>query len=88
MKINWAVRLKNPVFWATVIPSVLAIIYDVLAWFGISPPVSIDSVLSMISNIFKLLGVLGIIVDMTTAGIGDSNRALGYETPHRDYPYQ
>ena len=83
MKINWEVRIKNPVFWATVIPSALAIIYDFLAWFGISPPMSLDSVLSMISNVFKLLGIMGIVVDMTTAGIGDSVRALTYTKPFK-----
>ena len=31
-----------------------------------------------------LLVILGIVVDPTTAGVGDSHRAMGYEEPYRD----
>ena len=30
------------------------------------------------------LGLIGVLVDPTTAGIGDSERALGYEEPWDD----
>ena len=31
-----------------------------------------------------LLGLLGVIIDPTTAGLGDSERAMTYEEPWRD----
>jgi phi LC3 family holin len=33
---------------------------------------------------FALLVILGIVVDPTTVGVGDSKRALGYEEPWKD----
>ena len=35
---------------------------------------------------FALLVILGIVVDPTTAGVGDSKRAMGYVEPWVDEP--
>ena len=34
--------------------------------------------------VFALLVILGIVVDPTTAGVGDSVRAMGYDKPWED----
>ena len=31
-----------------------------------------------------MLGLLGVVIDPTTAGVEDSNRAMGYERPWND----
>ena len=36
----------------------------------------------LIGTVFALLALLGIVVDPTTEGIGDSERALGYDEPY------
>ena len=41
-------------------------------------------ILAVVDAVFALLVILGIVVDPTTAGIGDSKRALGYEEPWTD----
>lgn len=33
-----------------------------------------------------IVSVFNCITDPTTSGVGDSNRAMGYETPHKDIP--
>ena len=80
-KINWKVRLKNPVFWLTAVPSLVALVYTILGLLGIAPPVSEDTVVQIVSAGVSLLTTLGVLVDPTTKGVGDSTRALDYETP-------
>ena len=44
----------------------------------------ISKLIAVIDAVFALLVILGIVVDPTTAGVGDSRWALGYEEPYRD----
>ena len=83
--INWKVRVKNKWFWTTLIPLILLLIQQILGIFGIAIDVSQiqGQILAIIETVFLILGVLGIVVDMTTYGIGDSERAMSYEEPYR-----
>ncbi len=80
MKINWKVRLKNPVFYLTIIPAVIALVYTVLGVFDVVPTISEDTVTNAITAIITALTTLGVLIDPTTNGVGDSERALTYET--------
>ena len=82
MKINFKVRLKNPVFWLTAIPAGIAFIYAVLGVFGIVPTISEDAIVNILTAIVSALTTLGVLVDPTTEGINDSDRAMTYETEH------
>ena len=79
MKINWTVRLKNKVWLATMISFLISTVYQWLGYFDIAPVVTQDAVLQLASAVLQILSLLGLIVDPTTAGMGDSARALGYE---------
>lgn len=81
MKINWKVRLKNPIFWLTAIPSIIAVVYTILGLFDVVPTLSEDSLINGITAIISVLTTLGVLVDPTTKGVSDSERALGYEEP-------
>ena len=81
MKINLKVRFKNPVFWLTVIPAAVTFIYTVLGAVGVVPAVSEDMIVNIITALVSALTTLGVLVDPTTKGVGDSERALGYDTP-------
>ena len=81
MKINWKVRLKNPTFWITVIPALITVIYAVLALFDVIPNVAEETLVNGFMAIMSVLATLGIIVDPTTKGIGDSDRAMNYDKP-------
>ena len=86
MKINWKVRLKNKVFWITIIPMILLLIQQVLGLFGVSFEIEglTDSLVAIISTIFSILAIIGIIADPTTDGLSDSNQAMTYEVPKKD----
>lgn len=81
MKINWKVRLKNPVFWLTVIPAVIALVYTVLGLFGVVPTISEDVLVNAVTAIISALTTVGVLIDPTTKGVSDSDRALTYEEP-------
>ena len=81
MKINWKVRIKNPVFWLTVIPAVIALAYTVLGLFGVVPTISEDVLVNAVTAIISALTTVGVLVDPTTKGVGDSDIALTYEEP-------
>lgn len=86
--INWKIRLMNKQFWLSLIPALALCAQTVAAVFGweidLSPTVT--TLLAVVNTVFALLAVLGVVVDPTTAGIGDSERALGYEAPWEDEP--
>lgn len=81
MKINWKVRVKNPVFWATVVPAFVGFVYTLLGAFDIVPAISSDEVINYITLTISALTTLGVLVDPTTKGLGDSERAQAYESP-------
>ena len=87
MKINIPVRFKNPWFWVGlggVILSAMGVSPEMLtSWSAVW-----ESVVNLFGNPFMLgsviLAVLGVFVDPTTAGIGDSTRALTYKNPSKE----
>ena len=81
MQINWKLRLKNKVTLTTIVLNVIGIAYMILALLDIVPSVSESEVVDVALLIIELLGLLGIVVDPTTAGAGDSQQAMGYEKP-------
>ena len=83
MKINWKVRLKNKAFWVTMIPAVIVLIHAVANVFGYNLDLSSygDKLIAVVEAVFVLLGILGIVIDPTTVGVKDSDRALTYNEP-------
>jgi phi LC3 family holin len=84
MKINWKVRFKQKVFLTSFISLIVSFVYSMLALFDVFPAVTKNSVLEVVNQVLTILGLLGIIVDPTTAGISDSDRAMSYEEPYKD----
>ena len=82
--INWKVRIRNPIFWATVVPAAVSFIYCVLGAFGIVPALTESMVLNVTSAIITMLTTLGVLIDPTTAGICDSALAMTYDAPRKD----
>ena len=81
MKINLKVRFKNPVFWLTVIPAVITFVYTVLGAFGVVPAISQEMIVNIVTALISALTTIGVLVDPTTKGVGDSARALEYDRP-------
>lgn len=86
MKINWKVRIKNKLFWVTIIPMVLLLAQQVCGLFGIKLEIDIlsDQLVAIAGTVFGVLGLIGIVADPTTNGVSDSNLAMTYEEPKKD----
>ena len=82
--INWKVRIKNPVFWMSVVPAAISFVYCVLGAFGIAPALTENMLLNIVGAVITALTTLGVLVDPTTAGISDSKLAMTYEVPRND----
>lgn len=83
--INIKVRLKNKTFWLAFIPAVLLLIQVVAAVFGYTLDLGDlgDKLLAVVNAVFMVLAILGVVVDPTTQGVGDSTQALTYTEPKK-----
>ena len=84
MKLNWKVRFKNKVWLGSFLSLIVGFVYSMLALFDVFPEVTQSLVLQLLNQVLTFLGLIGVLVDPTTAGIGDSERAMGYEVPYKD----
>lgn len=86
MKINLLVRLKNKAFWLAIIPALLLVVQTVASLFGYQWDFVVlnQRIAAIINAVFAVLTILGVVVDPTTAGLSDSNRAMGYSVPNKD----
>ena len=81
MKINWKVRLRNKTWLATVLALIVSFVYDLLAMLEIVPAIGEDWLMSVIQTALTLLTALGVVIDPTTNGATDSDRAMLYDEP-------
>ena len=83
--INWRVRIKNKQFWLTLIPALCLLIQAVGAPFGYQWDFVVlnQQLAAVINAAFGVLAILGIVTDPTTAGVGDSGQAMGYDEPRK-----
>lgn len=81
--INWTVRFKNKSFWLSFIPAVLLLVQVVAALFGFELDLGDigNRLIDVVNAVFAVLAILGIVVDPTTEGVGDSAQALTYDKP-------
>ena len=74
---NWKVRMKNPWFWVGIVSAVVSAL---TSWGAVW-----SCLARIIENPVQLgtlcLTVLSVFIDPTTAGLGDSARALTYRKP-------
>lgn len=84
MNINWKLRFQNKVSLTAIVLAVIALVYQVLGICGIVPAVSQDTIVQLAGAVINLLVLLGIVVDPTTHGVTDSERAMSYDKPHKD----
>ena len=84
MKINWKVRFRNKTWLTMFISLVVGFVFNMLKLFDVVPSFSENLVMNIVGQVLTFLGLIGVIVDPTTAGIEDSNRAMDYEKPWDD----
>ena len=84
---NLKVRVKNPLFWLClggVILTAMGINAETLTTWG----AVWEAIISLFTNPFMLvsatLAVLGVLMDPTTSGVGDSSLAMTYKKPKKE----
>ena len=83
-KINWKVRFQNKVWLTTFISLIVGFAFNVLKCFDVVPSVTQNLVMEIVGQFLTFLGLFGVVVDPTTAGISDSDRAMNYQEPWDD----
>ncbi len=86
MKINWKVRFRNRLWLWSFLSAVTAMLFGFLSLCGIILPLSQNTVLGILYQILSILSLLGVLIDPTTQGLSDSNRAMSYKEPFQDEP--
>ena len=84
MKINWKVRFRNKTWLSMFISLVVGFVFNLLKLFDVVPVVTENIIMNIVGQVLTFLGLIGVIVDPTTAGIEDSQRAMGYDVPWED----
>lgn len=84
MRVNWKVRFKNKTWLTMFISLIVGFVFNMLKMFDIVPVVTENFVMNVVGQVLTFLGLIGVLVDPTTAGLNDSIRALGYEEPWED----
>lgn len=80
MKLNWKARFKNKTFVISFVTLIVAFVYQMLGLFGIVPSISESSIVNVVTIVINILATFGVLVDPTTNGVSDSDRALTYYT--------
>ena len=91
MKINWLVRVKNPVFWVNI---AVAVILPILTHLGMNwneittwakfGDILVQAVSNPVIVVAVLMSVWNAINDPTTSGLSDSTKALTYSKPNKE----
>ena len=81
--INWTVRIKNKAFWVAFIPAVLLLAKQICALIGVDLDVAglSEQLIDIVSTVFVLLALVGIVNDPTTKTLSDSEQAMTYTEP-------
>lgn len=85
LKINFLARAKNKLFWMALIPALFLLVQMVAAIFGFNFDLSElqGRVVAAVDALFAVLVILGVVVDPTTEGFGDSAQAMTYTAPKK-----
>lgn len=86
--INWKVRLKNPAFWTGLIGVLATLAISVAQLLGVDIAEVVNgwqsALVALVTAVFGILALVGVVADPTTSGVSDSNQALTYTKPKED----
>lgn len=78
MKINWRVRVRSKAWLSSMLAAAASFAYQLASLLGLTPPVEQAAVMDAIAAVLSLLTALGVVMDPTTPGLSDSDRAMTY----------
>ncbi len=79
LKINWVLRLKNKTVLSALLACLAAFVYQILGILGLTASISQDEVMQVIGLFVNVLVAIGVVIDPTTPGAYDSDRAMEYK---------
>lgn len=86
--INWKVRLKNPAFWTGLIGVLATLAISVAQLLGVDIAEVVNgwqsALVALVTAVFGILALVGVVADPTTSGVSDSTQALTYTKPKED----
>lgn len=82
-RINWKLRIMNKVTLTSLVGVTTSFVYTVLGLFNVVPSVSESDIQTLASILIHILIAVGIVVDPTTDGMGDSDEAMTYNEPKK-----
>lgn len=90
MKINWKVRIKNPIFWANIAASILLPVLthmglnweDMTTWAALGG-VLLNAIKNPVIVVAVVVSIWNAVNDPTTAGLSDSTQAMNYTEPKK-----
>ena len=84
MAVNWKLRFLSRQWWMAIIPAVALCFQAFADLFGVKLDFGdqTDKVMVAVDTLFAMLAIAGVSLDPTTAGWGDSERALKYDKPY------
>lgn len=86
MRINWVVRFKNKIWLGSFLSLIISFVFSMLRLFDVYPSITENQIVNIVNQALTFLGLIGVLQDPTTSGLGDSNRAMTYTEPYKDYP--
>lgn len=82
--INWKARFKHKQFLVALIALLLVLANQIAGVVGADITVYSAEITAISETVLTILGLLGIVIDPTTDGVSDSERALRYNKPKKD----
>lgn len=84
MKINWKIRIKNKAWLLAIVGAIISLAYQIMELAGYTPTIPQEKLLDIVTAALTILSLLGIVIDPTTEGIEDSDRAMTYGSEEED----
>lgn len=79
--INWKLRFQNKATLVAIVTTFISFVYFAIEAFGVVPKFDQTVIVKIALSFIDLLAIIGIVVDPTTEGIADSDRAMNYGAP-------
>ncbi|MCL1698084.1 MULTISPECIES: phage holin [unclassified Lysinibacillus] len=82
MRINWKIRFQHKPFLIAFFSLIVLLAQQVAAIFGydITSAMS-EQAMTIVNTVLSILVLIGVVIDPTTRGTSDSQRALMYRRP-------
>ncbi|MBG9456638.1 holin [Lysinibacillus sphaericus] len=82
MRINWKIRFQHKLFLLALFSLIVLLAQQVAAIFGYDLTSAMsEQAMTILNTVLSIFALLGVVVDPTTRGTSDSQRALMYRRP-------